>query len=196
MGTTPRRAHIWQSSNPDWTTFVSTALEVLTLLEETAAADNASTPPFEVLATETHELDNVNSAYDLAVLARDEASSLIPQASDALLDAADVLTRVAYRIEPVPDSPNFLLHLSRDGLEIGTLNGSLSRLRDKVMLRWAQVPAAAPSDELAEIAQALSFMELTTVYYDTGHTFQGDGLWLQQSRPMSFPRWRWHNFSG
>jgi hypothetical protein len=197
IGTTPRKALVWNGSTNQFTDFVTAALEAISLVKETIQTDSLFIKPYPVLASEADDLNGVYCAYDIATLSIDDLPEV--ESSDELIQAAETLQRAIFDVHGSPSAADFTMDVGLDNAFGGTLRVMVSseigesrfKIGYDVDSSTSNLPAVKKVKEALELGQ-----ELLTIYYDSGHMVDNRSIWTPQVRPVPFPCWNFEDFSG
>jgi hypothetical protein len=197
VGTTPRRALVWNRPTPEFRNFVAVAVEALELIVETMKSGSALVRPYPILASESHDLSVVYGAYDVTTLTPDDLPAI--DVSDDLMVAADTLQQSVLKARGYPNSPDLLLDVGIDGALGGSLRVVVKSHGDGVRFVVGFDAESQPTNlpAVRKIKDALDFSaELLTVYYDSGHMVDGRSIWKREVRTAPFPCWSFQDFTG
>lgn len=197
IGTTPRRALVWNKPTSDLDDFMAIAIEALSLVDETMAAGAVLDRPYPILATESNDLSKVFGAYDVATLSSDDLPGV--DASEELIAAAETLQRAVFNVRGRPDSADFVLDVGLDGSFGGALRVIVSADKGRVRftIGYDNESVITNLPVVKEVKDALDYSEdLLSVYYDSGHMLDGRSIWTREVRTAPFPRWKFEDFTG
>ena len=198
VGTTPRNSIVWNKSTVNFDEFVAVAADVLTLVEEVAASGAGVEQPYRVLAQRATSLAGVSGAFDI-VVASAESLPLTPDVDEEVLDAIAFLEDAALTVNGVVGSAGFTLDVGRENGMAGSLRCTVEEGRGNFRLNIGlnvDKPATNPA-VTREILDALkTSRELLSIYYDSGHVFDGHSIWRRHVGDAPFPNWRWEEFTG
>jgi hypothetical protein len=196
VGTTPRKATIWNRATRSFDEFMQLVSEVMTVIEETSAAGGGVDRPYPILAAYTKDLSRVSGAYDVAVLPLEDVST----DSDIDLDlmaASETLQRAVMIVHPIATSADFTMDVGLDGAIGGSVLGKASLSATGVHFNFGFSGAPSNIDVVRAVLDALEFADdLITVYYDSGHSISGGGILAPSVRPEPFRNWDFCDFSG
>ena len=99
VGTTPRRALVWNRATTSFADFADLVLDVLELVNEVRVEGSELERPFPLLATGVDDLSSVRGAYDVSCLSPDELAGS-PGISDAVVAAAETLQGSILDVRP------------------------------------------------------------------------------------------------
>lgn len=187
VGTTPRRAWVWNTRTDSLASFVAIAREALRIVAQVMTSPS-NTVPFPELAVEVDSLTGVRAAYD-AYISEPEELAQLPDTSDEALLRAEVLRDVLIDIIGDPVGPAFTLAVGRGGAEVARIRCRPCFVRDKVVIDVGY--AQAPSDPLTArpIRDALDNGELVNVYYESGHVLARGALTRVNHEHRPFRGW-------
>jgi hypothetical protein len=197
IGTTPRRALVWNKPTSDFDDFLTIAIEELSLVSETMAAGALLDRPYPILANESNDLSTVFGAYDVAVLTSDDLLGV--STSEGLIAAAETLQRAVFSVQGRPDSADFILDVGLDGSFGGALRVAVSADHGRVQftIGFDNESTITNLPAVREVKDALDYSEdLLSVYYDSGHMVDGRSIWTREVRTIPYPRWRFEDFTG
>lgn len=194
VGTTPRKAWVWNSRTDSLSTFVSIAREALLLVADVMASPS-NTLPFPELAVEVDSLSGVRAAYD-AYISEPEELAQLPDVSDDALARAEVLRDVLIDVIGDPSGPTFTLSVGPRGTEVARIRCRPTFVRDKVVVDvgFAQPPSDPVS--AASIRDAIDNGELVNVYYESGHVLARGALTRVNHEHRPFRGWSFADFTG
>lgn len=194
VGTTPRKAWVWNSRTDSLAKFVSIARHALVLIAD-VMANPSNVLPFPELAVELDSLAGVRAAYD-AYISEPEELAQLPDVSDDALVRAEILRDVLIDVIGDPAGPTFTLSVGPGGTEVARIRCRPTFVRDKVVvdIGFAQPPsdpvAAAP------IRDALDGGELVNVYFESGHVLARGSLTHVNHEHRPFRGWSFESFTG
>lgn len=200
VGTVPRKALVWNRPTQTMSEFMSATTEMLELIEqiEQTRADRVElNRPFPILAVESRDLSQVRGAYDIRTLHPDDLLGML-DATDEMVEAAEVLQRATLRVTGSSRSADFQLEVGMDGSSGGMLTANAQMNRGKVDLRFGYDPAREPTNPASVriVLDALQQTDALTVYYDSGHVITQKGVWHHNTSSAPFPNWKFMDFSG
>lgn len=197
VGTTPRRALVWNKPTPSFSEFVAAVIDALDMVAETVASGSTLDSPYPMLATESHDLSKVYGAYDVTTLGPDDLPGI--DISEDLLIAAETLQRAVFAVGGFRNSADFVLNVGLDGAFGGSLRVVVRTRGEGVEFVVGFDSDSQPTNlqVVREVKDALDYSaELLTVYYDSGHMVDGRSIWSREVRTAPFPRWNFLDFSG
>jgi hypothetical protein len=197
VGTTPRRALVWNRPTPDFADFVAAVIDALDMVADTIASGATLDRPYPLLATESNDLSKVYGAYDVAALGPGDLPGI--DISEELLEAAETLQRAVFAVRPLPDSADLVLNVGLDGAFGGSLRVVVKPGGEGVEFIIGFDSDSQPTNlaVVREVKDALDYSaELLTVYYDSGHMIDGRSIWSREVRTVPFPRWNFLDFTG
>lgn len=194
VGTTPRKAWVWNSRTDSLATFVSIAREALVLVAD-VMANPTNVLPFPELAVEVNSLTGVHAAYD-AYISEPEELAQLPDFSDDALVRAESLRDVLVDVIGDPTGPAFTVSVGPGGAEVARIRCRPTFVRDKVLIDVGF--AQPPSDPVAAapIRDALDNGELVNVYYESGHVLARGSLTHVNHEHRPFRGWSFESFAG
>jgi len=198
IGTTPRNAIVWNKSTVSFDEFVAVAADVLTLVEEVAASGASVEQPYRVLAQRATSLAGVSRAFDI-VVASAESLPLTPDIDEAVLDAIAFLEDATLTVNPIDGSAAFTLDVGHENGTAGRLRCTVEEGRGDFRLNIGLDVDKPTSNPVVtrEILDALTTSrDLLSIYYDSGHVFDGHSIWRRHVGDAPFPNWRWEDFTG
>ena len=192
VGCNPGDSSVWWRATADFRTFLAAVSELLVLLEKelVAGTHHDVLPHF---ANEVTDLSLLKGAFEVMVTGPD---SLPPNASDELRDAAAFLQDAILTVEGSPTSARFRLHVDTAGG--GWTSITPKKARTNVILDVG-LDRTCPSSLTPQrhVLDALDHAgRLLTVYYRSGHTFNGGQVWETKMPEAPFPRWDFQDFAG
>lgn len=191
IGTTLRRSSVWFKSTTDIAEFVTATVELLTLLEETAATDSTE-EVLPLFAREVHALSEVHGAYEVMITPPDDLPSSPDM--DELRGAAAVLQEMSCTVAGDPQGAEFLLDVDADRSGNRKYRVTPRMVGSGWILDIHPCDQPAGVDLLLHVREALGRGELLNVYYRSGHVFTGRGIWCERPRSVTFPNWRFEDF--
>jgi hypothetical protein len=198
VGATPRNSIVWNKSTVSFDEFVAVAKDVLTLVEEVASSGGGVEQPYRVLAQRATSLVGVSGAFDI-VVASAESLPLAPDIDDDVLNAIAVLEEATLVVNGIDGSADFTMDVGRENGMAGSLRCTVAQGRGDFQITIGlnvDKPASNPK-VTREILDALQTgSELLSIYYDSGHVFDGHSIWRRQVRTDPFPNWRFEEFTG
>lgn len=188
VGTTPRKAWVWNQRAESFVRLVEVALETLEIVA--GVIDNPpSDLPFPELAVELDSLTGVASAVDAYVPEPEEVRQ-IPGATEDLVEAAEVLRDVIIDVQGDVSGPNFTLTVGPAGDEVGRLRCRPRMDGDRATVDVGLAGTPSDAQATAEIRNALDDNdELLVVHYETGHVLARNGLSRVNTLHKSFKNW-------
>lgn len=193
VGTTPRKALLWNKASPSFDDFVRAVHEALSLVASTMTINAGVDRPYPLLAAETLDPSNVGGAYEITVA---NPLDLPPGTSDDERTAAELLQTAHLSVSGDPTSPNFDLDVGLHGATSGTLRARLVTSLDRSRFDFGLANNPSDPATVRDLRDALSFDDLLTVYFETGHAFMHGAIWHQEIRAVPFPNWEFQDFSG
>lgn len=194
VGTTPRRAWVWNSRTDSLATFVSVAREALGLVAHVMASPSNALP-FPELAVEVDTLTGVRAAYD-AYISEPEELAQLPDVSDDVIIRAEVLRDVLIDVMGDPTGPTFTLSVGRGGAEVARIRCRPTLVRDKVVVDVGFAQSPSDPAAAAPIRDALDNGELVNVYYESGHVLARGSLTRVNHEHRPFRGWSFEDFTG
>jgi hypothetical protein len=194
VGTTPRRAWVWNARTDSLASFAEVAREALDIVA-TVMASPSNAVPFPELAVEVDSLVGVHSTYD-AYISEPEELAQLPDTSDEALRRAEVLRDVLIDVVGDPSGPAVTLSVGQGGAEVARIRCRPRFVRDRVVIDVGY--AQDPSDPVAAapIRDALEGGELVNVYYESGHVLARGALTKVNHEHRPFRGWSFQDFSG
>lgn len=198
VGTTPRNSIVWNKSTVSFNEFVAVAADVLMLVEEVTVAGAGVEQPYRLLAQRATSLAGVSGAFDI-VVANVESLLLTPDIDEDVLNAIAFLEDATLVVNGIDGSAGFTLDVGRENGMAGSLRCTVEEGRGDFRLNIGlnvDKPATNPA-VTSEILEALkTSRELLSIYYDSGHVFDGHSIWRRHVGDAPFPNWRWEDFAG
>jgi hypothetical protein len=196
VGTSPRKSTMWSRQAEDFPQFMTAAIAVLELIEETIANGHVLDRPFPILAEEARDLAGVHGAYDIVTLTPDDIPTRT-DVSDEMVDAAAVLERATFEVIDSPRSADFRLEVGLDGSMAGSVQAAVRMKGDRVAFKFGPGDAITNPGPVRAIINALeASSDLFCVYYESGHVVGPHGIGRRNVSPVPFPNWRFLDFSG
>jgi len=190
VGVSPRSSRIWLSSSADWHACREGVAAVLGHLSSIVRG-NDDPLPFVALASKA--LDRLGSAYEMAVIP--------PQllAEDPTIDPADL-----QELEHWSENTTFHIEESTGneirsvvqfgGEELGTVTFRLvGRKRGRF---GVEAEFERGNDRLEALLNHCRREHWLRVWFDSGHTFNGDSIFQVRFRDYPFENFLWHDFAG
>lgn len=194
-GTSTKKSSVWLSTTDDWPHFLAIAKELLDLLEPALADPSPESAVFSVLAREVRDLTQVRGAFDLYALAAEELPAT-PDSGADVRDAAATLERAILDVRGDPTSAHFELDVGLDGAVTGTLGAQLKETPDGFTIEFELHDETSFLSPTRQILDALSYPQLITVHYRSGHTFVDGRICTRNTTIAPFPHWKFEDFSG
>lgn len=182
----PVRSHISSRAMPSLNLFLAATAEALTLLDKRFASEQPLVLPYPELAVPETDLSNVRGAFDIQVADPDEVRGE-PDADDARVRRVMLLRDSLLEVRGDPNSSSFVLVVGRNGAEVGRLKIQPVAAQHEITLdvRYAGSPSA---EVLARaIRNAVGTGDLLSVFYASGHTFNGGQVSRQNLTTKPFP---------
>ncbi|KOV89875.1 hypothetical protein ADL03_00010 [Nocardia sp. NRRL S-836] len=194
VGCNPGDSSVWWRATADFRTFLAAVSELLVLLEkELAAGTHHDVLPH--FANEVTDLSLLQGAFEVMVTGPD---NLPPNASDELREAAGFLQDAVLTVEGSPTSARFRLHVDSPGGGWTAIKPKKTQTSTNVVLDLG-VDRTCPASLTPQrhVLDALDHAgRLLTVYYRTGHTYNGGQVWETKLPETPFPRWKFQDFTG
>ena len=198
VGATPRNSIVWNKATVSFDEFVAVTTDVLILVEQITASGGGVEQPYRVLAQRATSLAGVFGAFDI-VVASPESQPLAPDIDEDVLNAIAVLDDATLVVSGIDGSADFTIDVGRDHGTAGSLRATVVEGRGDFRLNIGlnvDKPASNP-EVTREILDALqTSRELLSIYYDSGHVFDGHSIWRRHVGNSPFPNWRWEDFTG
>jgi hypothetical protein len=194
VGTTPRKAWVWNARAESFRKLIEIALETLEIVAD-VIANPPTDVPFPELAVELDSLTGVAAAVDAYVSEPEEVAQL-PGVGQDLIDDAELLRDVLIDVVGEPNNPNFTLVVGPDGVETGRLRCRPKMNGDHVSIDIGLDGTPTDSAMTAAIRDALGQGELLNIHYDTGHVVARSGLTKVNTMHQSFRNWRFVDVAG
>lgn len=198
VGTTPRDSIVWNRSTVGFAEFVALVTDVLKLVEDIEAAGTGVDKPYPVLAERVTSLVGVSGAFDIVVSSADSLP-VGPDFDEEMASALALLETATLEVEPILGSADFRLVVGLEGGMAGTLLCALVEHRGTFALKIGFDPARSATNPVAvrEILDAvLTSSDQISVYYESGHVFNGRDIWRRQIHTGPFPNWMFEDFTG
>jgi hypothetical protein len=194
IGTTPRKAWVWNARAETFERLIQVAVETLSIVSDVIARP-PSDMPFPELAVEVDSLTGVAAAVDAYVSEPEEVAQL-PDATEELIERAELLRDAFVDVIGEPRNPHFTLVLGSGGAEVGRLRCLPSINGDQVEMDVRLDGAPNDPRATAEMRDALGNGELLNVYYATGHVLARNGLTKVNTAHQSFRNWNFVDLTG
>jgi hypothetical protein len=189
VGATPTRSHVWNRPGESFGYFRLAILEVLSDIAG-AMAGAGLDQPFPLLATEVDSLTGVEHAFEVAALGGEEVRAL-PDTSDELVVAAEVLERAQLDVVTAGPSPDFLLAVGF-GATAGHLAVHVTNVGESAAFSFGIQGTPSDPGPVSTIRDALNaHPDLLSVYYASGHTIAFAKITQTTIRPAAFTNWQW-----
>jgi hypothetical protein len=198
VGATPRNSIVWNKPTVSFDEFVAVAADVLTLVEEVASSGAGVEQPYRVLAQRATSLAGVSGAFDI-VVASAESLPLATDIDDDLLNAITVLEEATLVVNGIDGSADFTVDVGSASGMAGSLRCTVAQDRGnfKITIGLNVDKPASNQQVTRDILDALqTASELLSIYYDSGHVFDGHSIWRRHVRTDPFPNWRFEDFTG
>lgn len=197
VGTTPRKSLVWISTTNGFDHFVVLIRDLLKLVEATLDAGKSVESPYPWLSTEVHDLGGVANAYEITTLDIDDLPRT-PEWPDQALAAADILQRASFDIHGRSADAGFTADVGLDGSMRGTIACTVKSRAGGAELTFGVDPVKPSTDHSSVrlILDALGYIDLITVYYESGHAISAGNIYSTTIRPAPFPNWKWRDFTG
>lgn len=194
VGTTPRRSVAWNRPSQSFSEYVTGALELLHLIDETAAT-GAETSALPQLAASVATLAGISLAYDVLLPGPDDVASQ-PEATEDQVAAAWELDGSVIEVVGVEHDPDFTLVLGTHGSEVGRVAVHVHGTGRTV--EFSFTTAGTPSDpqRFAVLRDALDLLNDLTVYYGSRHVIRLHQAFLSQVPSAPFRNWQFADFTG
>lgn len=194
VGSTPRKAVLWNRRADDFREFIVAVLEAFDLIESTLASGGGLERPFPVLAVETRDLSLVHGAFDISIVSPDDLAG--PDVSDEMIEAAATLQDATLNVTGFPDSSDFVLEVGFSGKISGKLRGTLEAVPDAIRFSIGYEGEPYDGEPVRQILDCLQYADLLTIYYSSGHTVDGRTITLSGIRATVFEGWQFQDFTG
>lgn len=195
VGTTPRKALVWNRASQTFDSFVDVLVVALAIVEETIALHGGVDRPFPVLAAEVDSLAGVAGAYEIGVVGIENLPTG-PDVSEELLEAAACLDHALLNVRGDVGAPHFSIDVGLGGAVAGSIRCVVRRVKNRVELDlgWDGNPSDLASARA--VLDALDHHDLLTVYYLSGHSIHGGAIYLPRVLDFPFPNWQFEDFKG
>ena len=194
IGATPTKSHVWNRQSDSFGAFRLAILEVLADIANSMGGVGLD-QPFPLLATEVDSLAGVEDAFEVAALGGEEVRAM-PDPSDEMIAAADLLERAQLDVVASGASPDFTLAVGL-GATAGHLAVHVTTVGESVRFTFGVQGTPSDSATMVPIRDALvNNSELLSVYYGSGHTIAYGKITKSSIRPAAFPNWIWWPVGG
>lgn len=193
VGTTPRKSKVWFSSTQNYSEFSETCLDLLRALARASANHVEDEHPFPLLATEAKDLAGVAGAFELTWCDPDDLPAV--DVGDELLDAYQILNRSTFIVTGGTDA-RFTASVGLDGRVGGSLRCTPSVTNSRVDLAFGFDGEPTDVSQVRPVLDALSFTQLLTIHYDSGHSVTQDAIYRSKIDDHEFRSWQWESFDG
>jgi hypothetical protein len=194
VGVAPRNSRIWVGTSTDWNDFVTTVRDLLIHLEKTTVPEQA---PLPVLAVAVIDPAKVEGAYDVGLMPPEALSD------DPSMDAQtrEEMESWAYYSDfkiVATDGPNVSTEILHKGAPLGTIDFTIDLSDpDRIKLNVAGDPTSQGVAELHDKAlRACKRIDWVKIWYESGHTLNGENVFEVRHRDMPFNNYQWVDFSG
>lgn len=193
VGTTPRKSKVWFSSTQTFSEFREICLDLLRALAQASFDGAVDEHPFPLLATEARDLADVSGAYELTWCDPDDLPAA--DVSDELLDAYQILNRSTFIVTGGADA-RFTASVGLDGRVGGSLSCTPSVTNSRVDLAFGFDGEPTDVTQVRPVLDALSFTQLLTIHYDSGHSVTQEAVYKSKIEDHDFRSWKWESFDG
>jgi hypothetical protein len=197
VGTTPRKSLVWISPTDGFDHFVRMIRDLLRVVEATLDTGESVESPYPWLSTEVHDLTGVTGAYELTTLDPGDLPRT-PEWAEEALAAAEILQRASFDITGHGTDASFTAEVGLDSAMRGLIACTVDSSSGAVRLAFGIDPAKPATDppSVRLILDSLSYSDLITVYYESGHAISAGSIYSTTIRPAPFPKWQWRDFTG
>ncbi|MEV6228070.1 hypothetical protein AB0L88_09405 [Saccharopolyspora shandongensis] len=187
----PARSRLSWRPMPDFPTFLAAAGEVLATLDK-ALADAPPPSPFGLFAEPESDLSKVRFPVDISLFPEEQ---LPEDATEGEIRCAELLRSAALEIDGAPGSATARLNVTA---RAGTASVELTPVvkDDGFQFSVAHVQPPPRWPELAKLAELVNTGNLITVYFGSGHSFDGRKLMRRNQVGAPFPNFEFTDFSG
>jgi hypothetical protein len=194
IGTTPRRSRVWSRATSDVTEFLIAVDEALQLFQSAIDSGADLTNPYEMLSTQVDGLSGVHGAFEFRCpLASDLASQ---DATPEEIDAARGLESATIDAEPVPNSPDVILTVGRNGTTAGRLRVSVSEDGPLARVVIGHEGEGTDPEGVTYIRDRVRKVGDCSIFYVSGHAVIGDTIYQQRREIAAFTNWQFRDMSG
>ncbi|MCA1702840.1 MAG: hypothetical protein LC808_06035, partial [Actinobacteria bacterium] len=194
VGTTPRKAWVWNNRTDSLADYAAVAHEALTLVAS-SMANPPSDLPFPELAVEVDSLSGVRAAYD-AYISEPEELAQLPDVSQELLDRSEDLRDVLIDVDGDPSGPSFTLSVGQGSSEAARIRCRPRFARDRIVIDVGFDRPPSDPGPAAAIRDALGDGDLLNVYFESGHVLARSTLTRVNQEHHPFKGWAFHDFTG
>ncbi len=197
VGITPRKSLVWISATDGFGHFGAMIRDLAKLVESTLNAGESVESPYPWLSTEARDLTGVAGAYELTTLDPDDLPRT-PEWAEETLAAAEILQRASFDITGHGTDANFTAEVGLDGAMRGAIACTVESSSGAARLTFGLDPAKPATDppSVRLVLDSLSYSDLITIYYESGHAISAGTIYSTTIRPAPFSRWQWHDFTG
>lgn len=191
LGVSPPKSSVWLGQ-------VSTFKEFDALLSvvvgKIGRALAGPTPPaaYGILARPRGSLESVRNPFELVALAPER---LPPNAPEALTKAAETLAGVEFEVEPACNGVDFQVRAVQHGRHLFRAVGRFAQDGWETRLRFIESSEVDP-EAGRQALRALAHVNLLSVHFLSGETWQDGRVFDGRIPDVSFPNWRWGDFTG
>lgn len=191
---TPVKSRLAVKSFASVSLYISAVLEALAMLEKALASDSRVVA-FPELAVPEKDLENVRGAFDLRVADPDELRG-DPAFDDCDLSNADLLRSSILTLTGDSTSNRAVIEVGSEGSVHGQLSLRAVGTGDNCHLAVGYVGTPRGQDLTERVRAVLGEGELLSVYYESGHAFNGRTVSRQNFDYPAFTRIEFEDFSG
>jgi hypothetical protein len=193
IGVAPRNSRIWAGTSSEWSEFVATVGQLLLHLQKTITPKQA---PLPVVAVAESDLTGIRSAFDIGLLP-----------PEALSDDPNMNARTREEMENWAFHTHFEIvktkgadvkaNIFHKGELLGTVEFHINlddpdRVRSEVE---GKSDGASVALQHAKAIEACKHSDWVKIWYESGHTLNGDTIVKVRHRDMPFKNFEWVDFS-
>lgn len=190
----PDKSKISWRQTPDFPVFLRATAEVLDKLDKALVAEAPPPLIFGGLAVRETDLRRVRFAVDIAVADPDQLRGE-SDANDDEIERAELLNAVTFDVRGEPGSAVAELDVTA-GSATATFRLRPVEVAGGFRADVRQLGSTSVNPVLAQIEEAISDGGLVTIYYGTGHAFDGRRIHWRDLVDTPFTNIRFEDFSG
>lgn len=191
LGVSPPKSSVWLGQARTFKEFDALVSVVVGKIGKALAGP---TPPaaYGVLARPRGSLESVQDPFELVALAPDRLS---PNAPDELVKAAELLAGVEFEVQPACNGVDLKVRAVRHGHHLFRAIGRFAHDGWETSLHFVE-PAEVEPQVGRPVLRALAHVQLLSVHFLSGETWQDGRVFDGRVPDVSFPNWRWGDFAG
>ncbi|GAA1989872.1 hypothetical protein [Amycolatopsis minnesotensis] len=175
--------------------FAAAVGEVLDVVEKALASGEEPEPQFSELAVPESDLGRVRGAFE-ALVAEPDLVGGDPESVEESDERAEFLRSAIIAVRGEPTSAKAYLDVGRDGAVTGTLVVRPAESAGRVCLDVGYCGTPTAEAFTREVKEVIAEGDLLTVYYESGHLFNGSQVVRQKPISKPFPNLEFADFSG